>query len=216
MNKVVKRFSAISRGENKDLSDEYYTLNHCFVAFLIELLARYRNNIKYKVIICPCDNNKSVFRRLEEYKEYLGNPLIVYSYYPQKDWQDYFNIDFEKEFGYNSNEVIIFTNPPFKGLASIFRKKLIQCNFLLMGSLCTRIINDIYVLNKKSFTFIKNTELNNKNIKYGKIPLIFISNQKFFSYGEQYIKSFDNKKYNPSLMFEKNKLQRIYNNILYK
>lgn len=212
MNKVAKRFSQIANGTNTDASDEYYTLNHCFMAFLIELLARYYNGIKYKVIICPCDGLQSIFRRLEEFKQYIGNPKIIYSFYPEKDWKDYFNMDFYKEYGCKNENVLLFTNPPFKGQKNILKNKLIKCNYLLMGSASTRTTTDIYILNKKSFNFIKNTDL--KNIeKYSAIPLIFISNQLFYSYGEQYTQK-ENTKGTANLFFDKDKLKRVYNNIL--
>lgn len=210
MNKSFKRFNSISNGKNKDASDEYYTLNHCFMAFLVELLARYYNGIKYKVIICPCDGLQSIFRRLEEFKQYVGNPKIIYSFYPEKDWKDYFDMDFEKEYGCKKEDVLIFTNPPFKGLSSIFRTQVIKCNFLLMGSEVTRISNKVYLLRKKTVTFLKNTNLK-KNEMYGEIATVFLSNQPFYSYGEQYT---NEKSKTLCVLFGKDKLKRVYNNIL--
>ena len=101
INKIADRFRDIASGKNTDSSDEYYTLYPAFAAAFIELLCRYKAGKEYKVIICPCDGPTSVFHELENKKEWIGNPRIIYSFWPDKDWKD------EKETDENGNEVEI-------------------------------------------------------------------------------------------------------------
>lgn len=112
-NKVYSRFSKISNGQVSDSSDEYYTLYHAYCSLVLELLCRYKKGKKYKVIICPCDSSTSVFRNLEKIAGQIGNPKVIYSFYPEVDWSYYFDLDYEKEYGCTKDEVLIFTNPPF-------------------------------------------------------------------------------------------------------
>ena len=61
---LVKRLGDIAHNRNQDASDEYYTLYHAFAAAFLELLCRHKSGTTYKVIICPCDSQTSVFREL--------------------------------------------------------------------------------------------------------------------------------------------------------
>ena len=188
-NKVFKRFSEIANGTNKDSSNEYYTLYHSFAELLLELICRYNRGIKYKVIICPCDSEKSVFRQLPKYKAWIGNPEIIYSHYPEKDWADYFNLDYEKEYGCKNTEVCIFTNPPFKGLGKALTE--IHCDYLLFGSNAVSMRGGTYCKEGKGFIYVKNNENFNGNAddfepKYGSVKTFFYSNRKFESFGKQY------------------------------
>lgn len=209
-----KRWSMIGNQQNTDASDEYYTLPHAFYAILTELLARYKNNIVYKVIICPCDNGGSVFRELVKWVDYIGKPRIIYSYYPQKDWVEYFDMDFEKEYGCKKEEVLIFTNPPFTKLCANLKK--IQCNFLLFCSKITSINNNNFVVNTSKYTFIKNTDLKNNQL-YGTVPIMFVSNTMFYSFWKrgQYTVNTDDRR-RKTFMFNKNLFKKIYVNRLYK
>lgn len=114
VNKIADRFRDIASGKATDSSDEYYTLYPAFSAAFIEILCRYQSGKTYKVIICPCDSKTSVFRELERLKSMIGNPEIIYSFWPEKDWKDYFNMDYKQEYGCDPDEVCIFTNPPFR------------------------------------------------------------------------------------------------------
>ena len=117
-NKVFKRFYEIARGTNTDASNEYYTMYHSFAQALLELICRHTSGKTYKMIICPCDSETSIFRELPKYRNLIGDPQIIYTAWPDKDWKDYFNMDYEKAYGFKSDEVCIFTNPPFKGLTA--------------------------------------------------------------------------------------------------
>lgn len=135
ISKVLKRLSDISHNRNQDASDEYYTLYHAFAAAFLELLCRYHNGTQYKVIICPCDSVTSVFRELEHLAYLIGNPRIIYSFWPEKDWAEYWDMDWHAEYGCSANEVCIFTNPPFKGITKAFRA--IKCDYILFGAIST-------------------------------------------------------------------------------
>lgn len=76
-NKTVKRFGDIARGTNTDDSDEYYTLFPAFAQLLLEVMCRHHNGKTYKVIICPCDSQTSVFRELTKYTDLIGNPKVI-------------------------------------------------------------------------------------------------------------------------------------------
>lgn len=208
-NKVFKRVNEIANGNNTDSSDEYYTLFHAFASILIEVLCRFNKGIKYKVIICPCDSQTSVFRKLEEYKDLIGNPKIIYSFYPENDWKDYFCMDYQKEFGCDADEVLILTNPPFKGLSKCLRN--ICCDYLLFGSNCVAIKKGVYVKETGGFIYIKNNNTFTGNAdefqsKYGSVCTFFYSNKEFLSFGNQYTNKKDNAQ---SILFGKNELEKI-------
>lgn len=188
-NKVFKRFSDISNGKNQDSSNEYYTLYYSFAELLLEVLCRYQRGTKYKVIICPCDSETSVFRELPKYAEWLGNPKIIFSHYPEKSWEDYFDMDYQKEYGCKASEVLIFTNPPFKGLGKALTK--IRCEYLLFGSNAVSIRTGMYAKEGRGFVYIKNNEDFSGNAdqfeqKYGSVKTFFYSNRQFVSKGKQY------------------------------
>lgn len=208
--KMQKRFSAISHGKNTDSSDEYYTLFPAFSELLIELLARNQSGKKYKVIICPCDSETSVFRSLEQYKDLIGNPRIIYSFWPEKSWEDYFDMDYESEYGCSAEDVLIFTNPPFKGLSKQIQK--IKCDYLLFGSNAVSIKGSIHAKEVDVSLYIKNNETYDGNAdnattnSYGRVATVFYSNNKFLSKGEQYINKGKNGK---CLLFGKFELTRV-------
>jgi hypothetical protein len=188
-NKVFKRFSDISNGKNQDSSNEYYTLYYAFAELLLEVLCRYQRGTKYKVIICPCDSETSVFRELPKYAEWLGNPKIIFSHYPDKSWEDYFDMDYQKEYGCKASEVLIFTNPPFKGLGKALTQ--IRCDYLLFGSNAVSIRTGTYAKEGRGFVYIKNNEDFSGNAdqfeqKYGSVKTFFYSNRQFVSKGKQY------------------------------
>ena len=208
-NKVYKRFQEIAAGQNTDASDEYYTLYHSFMNAFIEVLCRYNNGQKYKVIICPCDSQTSVFRELENYKELIGNPEIIYSFWPEKDWQDYFYMDYQKEYGCKAKEVLIFTNPPFKGLSKLL--PTIECDYILFGSNAVGITGKIHAKETRVSLYRKNNldyDGNADNLKerYGRVCTLFYSNREFLSTGKQYINTHKNKE---SFLFGKDRLKRI-------
>ena len=188
-NKVFKRFSEIANGTNKDSSNEYYTLYYAFAALLLEVICRFIRGVKYKVIICPCDSETSVFRELQKYASWIGNPKIIYSHYPEKSWEDYFEMDYEKEYGCKATEVLIFTNPPFKGLGKALTK--IHCDYLLFGSNAVSIRPGTYCKEGRGFVYLKNNENFTGNAdefeqKYGSVKTFFYSNRQFESWGKQY------------------------------
>lgn len=208
-NSVYSRFSKISHGTNTDASDEYYTLYHSFVALFIELLCRYNSGIKYKVIICPCDSETSIFRQLEFYKGLIGSPKIIYSFYPEKMWEDYFDMDYEKEYGCKAEEVCIFTNPPFKNLSKNIRN--IKCDYLVFGSNAVSIRKGIYCKIAKVSLYIKNNNNYTGNADefqdtYGTVSTCFYSNKRFLSEGLQYTNDTD---VGASILFGKDKLTEI-------
>lgn len=188
-NKVFKRFSDISNGKNQDSSNEYYTLYYAFMAVFLELLCRYQRGIQYKLIICPCDSETSIFRKLKDYASWIGNPKIIYSYYPEKSWEDYFNLNYKEEYGCDPTEVLIFTNPPFKGLGKALTN--IHCDYLLFGSNAVSIRTGTYCKEGRGFVYIKNNEHYAGNAddyeqKYGSVKTFFYSNRQFESIGKQY------------------------------
>lgn len=208
-NKVFKRFNEISQGVNQDSSDEYYTLYPSFMNLFIEVLCRHHAGITYKVIICPCDSETSVFRELENYKALIGNPEIIYSFWPEKDWKDYFDMDYEREYGCKANEVLIFTNPPFKGLSAILNS--IECDYLLFGSNAVGITGTTHAKIVKTSLYRKNNDdfdgnADNFKEKYGRVSTVFYSNKEFLSTGKQYVNTGKNKE---SLLFGKDALKRI-------
>ena len=208
-NKVFKRFSQIANGTNQDSSNEYYTLYYSFAELLLELLCRYARGIKYKVIICPCDSDKSIFRILPKYKSWIGNPKIIYSHFPEKDWAEYFDMDYEKEYGCKNTEVCIFTNPPFKGLGKALTQ--IHCDYLLFGSNAVSIRAGTYCKEGRGFVYIKNNEDYKGNAeeyeqKYGSVKTFFYSNRKFESHGKQYTNLTDHPH---SMLFGKRELTKV-------
>ena len=209
INKVYKRYSDISKGRNTDASDEYYTLYPAFAQLLIELICRHNKGQTYKVVICPCDSQTSVFRELENYVGIIGNPNIIYSFWPEKDWKEYFDMDFEKEYGCRNDQVLIFTNPPFKGLSQLL--PTIKCDYLLFGSSAVGIIGDTHAKEVKVSLYRKNNENydgnadNYKNI-YGRVNTFFYSNKPFLSYGKEFV---NKTKVKESLLFGKDRLKRI-------
>ena len=210
INGIAKRFNDIALGRNKDSSDEYYTLYHAFMALFVELLCRYNAGIKYKVIICPCDSATSIFHELEKYAALIGNPQIIYSFYPEKDWKDYFDMDYQAEYGCNPNEVCIFTNPPFKSLGESIRS--IKCDFLVFGSNATGIVDGLYVKICHGFCYQKNNDTFTGNAdefqkdSYGSVATCFYSNRQFLSEGEQYTSTRSNVE---SVLFGKDRLTRV-------
>lgn len=208
-NKTVKRFGDIARGTNTDDSDEYYTLFPAFAQLLLEVMCRHQNGKTYKVIICPCDSQTSVFRELTKYTDLIGNPKVIYSQWPDKDWQDYFDMDYQKEYGCKADEVLIFTNPPFKGLSKLI--PTIKCDYLLFGSNAVGIIGRTHALEVKVSLYRKNNldydgNADNFKERYGRVPTFFYSNRKFLTHGKQYK---NNTKQKESIMFGREELQRI-------
>lgn len=207
--KTIKRYTEIAKGTNTDASDEYYTLFTAFAQLLLEVMCRHQNGKAYKVIICPCDSGTSIFRELVKYKELIGNPRIIYSHWPDKDWKEYFDMDYEKEYGAKADEVLIFTNPPFKGLSNALPE--IKCDYLLFGSNAVGIIGNTHAKETKVSLYRKNNETydgnadNFKNI-YGRVATLFYSNRKFLSWGKQYKNNTKNKE---SMMFGKDRMKRI-------
>lgn len=208
-NKVFKRFSDIANGTNKDASNEYYTLYYAFSALLLEVICRFIRGVKYKVIICPCDSETSVFRELPKYSSWIGNPKIIYSHFPEKSWEDYFEMDYQKEYGCKPSEVLIFTNPPFKGLAKALMK--IHCDYLLFGSNAVSIRHGTFCKEGRGFVYLKNNENFTGNAdefekKYGSVKTFFYSNRQFESWGKQYT----NESAHPhSVLFGKSELKLI-------
>ncbi len=207
-NKIFKRFSDISTGRNTDSSDEYYTLYHAFISCFLEILCRYNRGIKYKVIICPCDSSTSIFRELEKKAHMIGNPKIIYSHYPEKDWAEYFVMDYKKELGFEKEEVLIFTNPPFKGLGNQFEK--IQCEYILFGSFTTAFPKGVFAKDPGGFKYIRNNDsftgdADKFNLLYRAVRTIFFSNKEFISFGDQYI----GKDKKECLLFGKDRIKQI-------
>lgn len=208
-NKTIQRYHEIASGANTDSSDEYYTLFPAFAELLLEVMCRHHSGKTYKVIICPCDSQTSVFHELEKYKELIGNPKIIYSYWPEKDWKEYFDMDYEKEYGAKADEVLIMTNPPFKGLSRILPD--IKCDFLLFGSNAVGITGTTHAKETNVSLYLKNNETydgNADNFKelYGRVATCFYSNREFLSYGKQYINT---KKTKENFMFGKDQMKRI-------
>ena len=208
-NKTIQRYGQIARGTNLDSSDEYYTLFPAFSALLLEVMARHHAGRTYKVIICPCDSSTSIFRELVKYKHLIGDPEIIYSQWPEKDWKDYFHMDYEREYGCKPDEVLIFTNPPFKGLSNNLPE--IKCDFLLFGSNAVGIVGKTHAKETKVSLYIKNNESYDGNADnfgkiYGRVATVFYSNREFLTHGQQYI---NRKKTKNSMMFGKDELKRI-------
>lgn len=207
--KTVKRYSEIAKGTNTDSSDEYYTLFPAFASLLLEILCRFHQDKKYKVIICPCDSGTSIFQELVKYRHLIGDPKIIYSHWPDKDWKDYFDMDYEKEYGCKAEEVLIFTNPPFKGLSQLL--PTIKCDFLLFGSNAVGIIGNIHAKETKVSLYRKNNlnfdgNADNFSNEYGRVATLFYSNSQFLSNGKQWKNTTKNKE---SMMFGKDKLKRV-------
>lgn len=207
--KTIKRYAEIAKGTNQDSSDEYYTLFPAFAQLLLEVMCRHQNGKTYKVIICPCDSGTSIFRELVKYKELIGNPQIIYSHWPDKDWKEYFDMDYEKEYGSKADEVLIFTNPPFKGLSNALPE--IKCDYLLFGSNAVGIIGNTHAKETKVSLYRKNNETYDGNAdnfgnEYGRVATLFYSNRKFLSWGKQYKNNTKNKE---SMMFGKDRMKRI-------
>lgn len=203
INKIADRFREIAQGTNTDSSDEYYTLFPAFSNILIEVLCRYQSGKIYKVIICPCDSQTSIFRELIKYKKMIGDPQIIYSQWPDKDWKEYFNMDYEKEYGCKAEEVLILTNPPFKGLSRALPE--IQCDYILFGSNAVGISGKIYAKEVKTSLYLKNNTNYSGNADdykelYGRVCTLFYSNRQFESEGRQYTNKGKSKK---SVLFDK-------------
>ena len=207
--RTIKRYHEIAKGTNTDSSDEYYTLFPAFASLLLEVMCRHENGKTYKVIICPCDSATSIFRELVKYKKLIGDPKIIYSQWPDKDWKDYFDMDYEKEYGAKAEEVLIFTNPPFKGLSKLLPE--IKCDYLLFGSNAVGIIGNTHVKETGVSLYLKNNidfDGNADHFKgdYGRVCTYFYANRKFESEGRQYINKTKNKE---SMMFGKDRMKRI-------
>lgn len=189
-NQTIKRYGQIARGQNTDASDEYYTLFPAFAQLLLEVMCRLKKGKTYKVIICPCDSATSIFNELVKYKSLIGEPRIIYSHWPEKDWRDYFDMDYEKEYGCKAEDVLIFTNPPFKGLSREI--PTIKCDYLLFGSNAVGIIGNTHAKDTGVSLYMKNTEgydgnADNRVDNYGRVKTMFYSNRKFESDGKQWI-----------------------------
>ena len=209
INKVADRFRAIAQGTNTDASDEYYTLYPAFANLLIELLCRAKAGKTYKVIICPCDSSTSIFQELVKYKKLIGEPKIIYSHWPEKDWKDYFDMDYEAEYGCKAKDVLIMTNPPFKGLSKALQE--IQCDYLLFGSNAVGITGKVHAKETKVSLYLKNNTNYTGNADdfknmYGRVCTLFYSNTEFLSTGRQYI---NKTKQRCCVLFEKDQLTRI-------
>lgn len=118
-------------------------------------------------------------------------------------------MDYWAEYGCGSNDVIIFTNPPFKGVTKAFRA--IRCNYILFGAASTGVMPDCYCKDTKGFWYIKNNHAYNGSADeydcvYGDVRTCFFSNQPFLSHGIQY-HNHQNKWV--SIMFGKDKLTRV-------
>lgn len=209
-NKVFSRFSAISSGRNTDASNEYYTMFPAFSEMLLELLARAAAGKTYKVIICPCDSATSIFRELRKYADLIGNPKIIYSHWPDKDWEEYFDMDYKAEFGCRADEVLICTNPPFKKLTKNLMK--IKCHYLLFGSNAVGVQGSVHAKIVKVSLYIKNNTTFTGSADepapntYGRVLTVFYSDTEFVTHGQQFINT--GKKYK-SLLFGKFELERI-------
>lgn len=206
---LAQRLSDIGHGRNQDASDEYYTLYHAFAAAFLELLCRYHRGITYRVIVCPCDSETSQFKNLDRLKHLIGNPQIIYSFWPDKDWRDYFYMDWQTEYGCAANEVCIFTNPPFKGLSKAFRA--IKCDYLLFGAVSTGVMPGCFCKQTGGFRYIKNNDrytgsADEFETVYGDVATCFFSNMPFLSFGPQYQNQRENW---VSIMFGKDKLTRV-------
>lgn len=118
-------------------------------------------------------------------------------------------MDFEKEYGCRNDQVLIFTNPPFKGLSQLL--PTIKCDYLLFGSNAVGIIGDTHAKEVKVSLYRKNNENydgnadNYKNI-YGRVNTFFYSNKPFLSYGKEFV---NKTKVKESLLFGKDRLKRI-------
>lgn len=209
INKVADRFREIAQGTNTDASDEYYTLYPAFANLLIELLCRAKAGKTYKVIICPCDSSTSIFQELVKYKKLIGEPKIIYSHWPEKDWKDYFDMDYEAEFECKAKDVLIMTNPPFKGLSKALQE--IKCDYLLFGSNAVGITGKVHAKETKVSLYLKNNTNYTGNADdfknmYGRVCTLFYSNTEFLSTGRQYI---NKTKQRCCVLFEKDQLTRI-------
>lgn len=209
VNKIADRFRDIASGKATDSSDEYYTLYPAFAAAFIELLCRYHSGKKYKVIICPCDSKTSVFHELERLKGMIGDPEIIYSFWPEKDWKEYFNMNYQKEYGCDADEVCIFTNPPFKGLSKIL--PTIDCDYIVFGSNAVGLIDNVHAKETGVSLYRKNNEDYSGNAdefkeKYGRVCTCFYSNTEFLSTGTQYI---NKTKLKECVLFGKDRLKKI-------
>ena len=144
-----------------------------------------------------------------KYKNLIGNPRIIYSHWPEKDWRDYFDMDYEKEYGCKAEDVLIFTNPPFKGLSREI--PTIKCDYLLFGSNAVGIIGNTHAKDTGVSLYMKNTEgfdgdVDNRVDNYGRVKTMFYSNRKFESEGKQWI---NRTKQKESAMFGMDRWTRI-------
>lgn len=208
VNSVADRYRDIAQGSNKDASDEYYTLYHAFVSCLIELIARALHGKTYKVIICPCDSQTSVFRELVNWSDKIGNPRIIYSFYPEKDWKDYFDMDYQVEYGCSAEDVCIFTNPPFKGLNPALRA--IRCDYIVFGSNAVE-TKGVYIKDPNGFWYTKNNtnysgDADRFSNIYSAVRTMFYSNRPFITAGKQYLNETSK---NECVLFGKDKLTVI-------
>ena len=118
-------------------------------------------------------------------------------------------MDFQKEYGVDQDEVLIFTNPPFKGLSRIL--PVIPCDYILFGSNAVGISKGIYAKEALSSLYLKNTETYTGDATqfketYGRVATYFYSNREFKSAGKQYTNTRKNKE---SMLFGKDQLKRI-------
>lgn len=150
--------------------DEYYTRYE----HVKDIFERYipKDEIKDKIIYCPCDSDKSNFViYLKEHKDDLGYKELIYTC---DDYNTHIDL-FEKA-------DIIITNPPFSKLIREFIPILNKVNkkFFIFGSMISLpgyitkfTINNIrYVRSDKYFDFIMSKDCNLANC-----PLyVYISN----------------------------------------
>ena len=206
---TIKRYGNIARGTNTDASDDYYSLFPAFAAQLLEVMCRHHKGKTYKVIICPCDSATSIFNELVKYKHLIGDPQLVYSHWPEKDWKDYFDMDYEKEYGCKAEDVLIFTNPPFKGLSK--ELPTIKCDYLLFGSNAVGFMGNTHAKETHGYIYLKNNvdfdgNADNRSSDYGRVCTYFYANREFESAGKQFINKTKQKE---SIMFGKDRLKCI-------
>ena len=163
------------------------------------------------------DNDNVILGGNQRYQALLemgAGDLEVPVMFPQfklteKERQDYFYLDYQKEYGADADEVLIFTNPPFKGLSKIL--PVIECDYILFGSKAVGLSKNIYAKEALSSLYIKNKDdfTGDAGVyqqKYGRVATFFYSNREFLSAGHQYINKTKNKE---SLLFGKDRLKQI-------
>ena len=118
-------------------------------------------------------------------------------------------MDYEAEYGCDPDEVLIFTNPPFKGLSQLL--PTIKCDYIVFGSNAVGLIDNVHAKDTGTSLYIKNNEdytgdASQFHEKYGRVCTFFYSNTEFMSAGKQYINKTKNKE---CVLFCKDLLKRI-------